>query len=191
MDSASLAAQKRFEQGMTLVEVLIAAVIVAVGLLGIASLQINALQGSTNADYRTRAIDFATSLSDRMQANLIGVADNEYLIQPSCDMGSLSAVSACAMTPQMGDAASVANCSPRQMASYDLHQIGCGPGIQNSLPGGRLQIDCVDADTSDADPCSELSPMLITISWLQQGRVTDAVAEDVEAIKMTVIPGEP
>ncbi|MCG8125908.1 MAG: prepilin-type N-terminal cleavage/methylation domain-containing protein, partial [Candidatus Thiodiazotropha endolucinida] len=42
---------------MTLIEVLVAAVIIGVGLLGVASLQITALQGASNADYRSRATD--------------------------------------------------------------------------------------------------------------------------------------
>ncbi|MCW4254661.1 MAG: prepilin-type N-terminal cleavage/methylation domain-containing protein, partial [Candidatus Thiodiazotropha taylori] len=44
-------------RGMTLIEVLVAAVIIGVGLLGVASLQITALQGASNADYRSRATD--------------------------------------------------------------------------------------------------------------------------------------
>ncbi|MES9992269.1 MAG: type IV pilus modification protein PilV [Candidatus Thiodiazotropha sp.] len=191
MDSVSRISHRRTEHGMTLVEVLIAAVVVAVGLLGIASLQINALQGSTHADYRTRAIDFATALSDRMQANLIGVADNNYLQAPACNLNLASVAPNCAMTPEMADAATIADCDPQQLASYDLHQLGCGPGIENSLPGGVLQIACIDNDTSDVDPCSDLSPLLITISWQQQGRVTDRDPGDAQEIRMTVIPGEP
>ncbi|MCW4245707.1 MAG: type IV pilus modification protein PilV, partial [Candidatus Thiodiazotropha taylori] len=58
---------------MTLIEVLIAAVIIGVGLLGVASLQITALQGASNADYRSRATDLTAALADRMRANLFGV----------------------------------------------------------------------------------------------------------------------
>ncbi|MEW8505209.1 MAG: type IV pilus modification protein PilV [Candidatus Thiodiazotropha sp.] len=191
MDCVSLVGHRRTEHGMTLVEVLIAALIVAVGLLGIASLQINAIQGSTKADYRTRAIDFATALADRMQVNLIGVADNNYLHPPACDLGSESTLANCAMAPTMGDSASVADCSPRQMASHDLYQISCGSGIQGNLPGGRLQIACVDSNATDTDPCSSLSPIQIVISWQTQSRVTDLDPNTTEEVQMTVIPGEP
>jgi type IV pilus assembly protein PilV len=187
-----LIAYRRKHQGMTLIEVLIAAIIVAVGLLGVASLQIAALQGSTNADYRSRAIDFATSLSDRMQANLIAVADNHYLEDPECEIDPEPAVSNCSMTPIMAISSSIEQCTPQQMAIFDLHQISCGPGgIAASLPNGQLQVTCLDADNSDADPCSDLSRLLIRISWQQQASVTDIEPDDVEEIIMTVVLGVP
>lgn len=178
-------------QGMTLVEVLIAALVVAIGLLGVASMQIAALQGSSHADYRSRAIDFATALANRMHANLIGVADNHYLQDITCDAGSGVVTPNCAMTPVMGDASSVTPCNPQQMASDDLHRIACGAGIQGTLPAGLLQVTCVDVDTDDTDPCSNLSPMLIRVSWQRQQRVTDAHPDDIDEIVMTTIPGEP
>jgi type IV pilus assembly protein PilV len=182
---------KHKQQGMTLIEVLVAAIIVAIGLLGVASMQITALQGATNADNRSRAIDFATSLSNRMRANLIGVTDNHYLGSPVCEIVAGSIPSNCAMTPKMNDTSTVDQCDPQQMARYDLHQIGCGPGIRQSLPNGQLTVTCIDSDTSDEDSCSELSPLMIKISWQGQRRVTDIQANDVNEIVMTVIPGEP
>jgi type IV pilus assembly protein PilV len=185
-------AYQRKHQGMTLIEVLIAAVIVAVGLLGVASLQITAIQGSNNADYRSRAIDFATSLSDRMQANLIAVADNDYLGSPDCDAGSGTAPSNCSMTPIMAISSSIDQCTPQQMARFDLHQISCGPGgIEESLPNGQLEVTCLDIDTSDADLCSDLSRQLIRISWQHQTSVTDIEPDDVDEIIMTVVLGVP
>jgi type IV pilus assembly protein PilV len=176
-------------QGMTLIEVLIATVVVAIGLLGVASLEIAALQGSSNADYRSRAIDFATALSDRMHANLIAVADNDYLQVPTCNSGTT--IPNCAMTPNMATPASTTMCTPAQMASYDLHQITCNTGIQNRLPNGELQITCLDSDTTDVDPCSDLSHLLIHISWQQQNRGSDTDLSDVQEIVMVTIPRAP
>ena len=182
---------KRKHSGMTLVEVLIAALVVAIGLLGVAGMQIASLQGSSQADYRSRAIDFATALSDRMHANLIAVADNDYLRDMACEPGSGAAIPNCAMTPAMQSAATAGPCNPQQMASYDLYRIGCGAGIHGTLPGGQLSVSCVDADATDADPCSDLSPMLITISWQGQTRATDTDPDDTQQIVMTTIPGAP
>ncbi|WP_419653319.1 type IV pilus modification protein PilV [Thiolapillus sp.] len=64
------------QRGTTLVEVLIAAVIVGIGLLGIASLQVKALQASTDAEYRAKATDIAWALADRMRANLASNTSN-------------------------------------------------------------------------------------------------------------------
>ncbi|MEW8029915.1 MAG: type IV pilus modification protein PilV [Candidatus Thiodiazotropha sp.] len=187
----SLKVYQRNYQGMTLVEVLIAAIIVAIGLLGVASMQIAALQGSSSAGYRSRAIDFATALSDRMHANLIAVAENNYLRNPACDSVSGPAVPNCAMTPTMPNPSSIDECTPEQMAVYDLHQISCGAGIQDTLPDGQLHIACRDSDPTDADSCSDLSHLLITVSWQRQRRVTDTVLNGIEEIVMTIIPGAP
>ncbi|MES9922169.1 MAG: type IV pilus modification protein PilV [Candidatus Thiodiazotropha sp.] len=187
----SLIAYRQKNQGMTLIEVLIAAIIVAIGLLGVASMQIAALQGSSNAGYRSRAIDIATALSDRMHANLMGVADNHYLRDSTCDTGSGQAVPNCSMTPAMAIPSSVEECTPEQMAVYDLHQINCGSGIQYTLPDGQLRIACLDSDPNDADRCSDLSSQLITISWQRQRSVTDSNLNGSEEIVMAVIPGTP
>ncbi|MES9945502.1 MAG: type IV pilus modification protein PilV [Candidatus Thiodiazotropha sp.] len=184
-------AHRQKHQGMTLIEVLIAAIIVAIGLLGVASLQIAALQGSSNADYRSRAIDYATALSDRMHANLMAVADNEYLGSPNCEVGSGPALPNCSMTPTMDSSSSVDQCTPQQLAIFDLHQISCGTGIQESLPNGQLQVNCLDADSSDTDICSDLSRLLIRVSWQHQARVTDLDTDEVDEIILTVIPGVP
>jgi type IV pilus assembly protein PilV len=176
---------------MTLIEVLIAAIVVAIGLLGVASMQIAALQGSNSADYRSRAVDFATALADRMHANLIAVADNDYLQNMDCDAGPTEAIPNCVMTPSMAGNPAIVPCSPRQMASYDLYRIGCGAGVQHSLPGGDLRVSCVDTDTGDADMCSDLSPLLIRVRWQRQRRVTDTDLDDMEEIVMTTIPGVP
>ena len=69
----------RYNKGTTLLEVLIAAVILGIGLLGIAALQMTSMQGSANAEYRGRASDLAWSLIDRMRANLPGVVSNAVI----------------------------------------------------------------------------------------------------------------
>ncbi|MES9896019.1 MAG: hypothetical protein ABW141_14080 [Candidatus Thiodiazotropha endolucinida] len=86
---------------------------------------------------------------------------------------------------------SLEECTPEQMAVYDLYQINCGSGIQDTLPDGELQIACLDSDPNDADGCSDLSHQLITISWQRQGSVTDTDLIESEEIVMVVIPGAP
>jgi type IV pilus assembly protein PilV len=176
---------------MTLIEVLIAAVIITTGLLGVAAMQISALQGTSNADYRSKAIDFATALSDRMHANLSAFSaerghDNAYLPAAPINCAAPPA-EVCAMKPNATATTEVSDCNPTQMAIYDLWEISCGEGsVQTSLPGGRITLRCLDNDTADSDACSDLSPMLITVTWDLQSDENET-----DQVIMTAVPGAP
>lgn len=52
-----------------MVEVLVALVVLAIGLLGIAALYLNSLQSGRTAIYRTQAVNLAADLADRIRAN--------------------------------------------------------------------------------------------------------------------------
>ena len=56
-------------KGFTLLEILVTLVILAIGLLGVASLQLNALRFSHSAYMRTQASLLAYDMADRMRAN--------------------------------------------------------------------------------------------------------------------------
>ena len=68
------------QSGMTLVEVLVTLVIVSVGLLGIAALQLTTLKGNQEANVRSQASVLASYIIDRMRANQAGFAANNYEI---------------------------------------------------------------------------------------------------------------
>jgi type IV pilus assembly protein PilV len=57
--------------GFSLLEVLISVFILAVGLLGLASLQMNSLKNNHSAQYRTSATVLAYDLIDRMRLNRV------------------------------------------------------------------------------------------------------------------------
>ncbi|MCU7906844.1 MAG: type IV pilus modification protein PilV [Candidatus Thiodiazotropha sp. (ex Epidulcina cf. delphinae)] len=172
-------------RGMTLVEVLVAAFVIATGLMGVAALQVTALQGASNADYRSRATDLAASLADRMRANLPAVDD--YASATAADCDTIPAP-VCAMTLDPNSSTTVASCSTQQMAIFDLWEVRCRNGVQTSLPGGQMTVACIDNDTTDEDSCSELSPLRVTITWRLQG---DDDATATEQVVTTVIPGAP
>tara|TARA_Y100001934_G_C12174415_1_gene688262 strand:+ start:59 stop:547 length:489 start_codon:yes stop_codon:yes gene_type:complete len=59
--------------GFSLLEVLIALVVLSVGLLGLAALQANGLRGSSSAFQRNQAVLMASDMADRMRANRAGL----------------------------------------------------------------------------------------------------------------------
>jgi type IV pilus assembly protein PilV len=175
-------------KGMTLIEVLVAAIVIAVGLLGVASMQVTALKGASNADYRSRAIDITASLADRMRANLEGVDANSYnnnTAEISANCNTLPDP-ICAMSPDGSITAD--ECNPDQMAAFDLWEIMCRNGVQTALPGGTMSVVCTDAEAAPNDTCLPLSPMVVTITW----EVTsDNIVPETENVVTTIIPGAP
>jgi type IV pilus assembly protein PilV len=82
-------------RGLTLIEVLIALVILSIGLLGLAGLQTVSLQFNTSAYYRSQATALSYSLADRMRANRQGALANLYNgafedPPPACDPAGLT-----------------------------------------------------------------------------------------------------
>jgi type IV pilus assembly protein PilV len=55
--------------GFTLVEVLVALVVMAVGLLGIAALYVEGLRAGRTSVYRTAAVTLASDMAERIRAN--------------------------------------------------------------------------------------------------------------------------
>lgn len=62
------------QEGFTLIEVMIAVLVLGVGLLGFALLQVNSLRMSQSANYRTQATNLATELLDQMRSNRLSAA---------------------------------------------------------------------------------------------------------------------
>lgn len=65
-------------RGLTLVEILVALLVLSIGLLGLAALQTSSLRFNTSAYYRTQATALAYDLADRMRANRQGALDDLY-----------------------------------------------------------------------------------------------------------------
>lgn len=78
--------------GFTLVEMLVALVVLTIGLLGVAALQVQAMKYNTDAYLRTQAAILAYDIADRMRANeasanlgLYGYAAAPTAPAPNCN----------------------------------------------------------------------------------------------------------
>lgn len=69
---------RRMQHGASLIEVLIAVLVVAIGLLGVAALQASALRNSQSAYERTQATIMSYSLLDAMRADLAATRNGDY-----------------------------------------------------------------------------------------------------------------
>lgn len=95
--------------GFTLLEILIAVVVLSIGLLGIAGLQALGQQSNHSAYLRSQATALAYDMIDRMRANQAGVKNGDY-----------NAIDTTANTYTDPGCAS-STCSVSQMAQYDMY----------------------------------------------------------------------
>ncbi len=110
----------RTERGFSLIEVLIALIIMSVGMLGIASLYVHSMQAGRTSLFRHNAVTLAGDVADRMRANPTGA--NAYTLA--------GANNNCIA---MGT-----NCSNTQMAAQDI--LGWTQQAADTLPAGLVTI---------------------------------------------------
>lgn len=123
--------------GLSLIEVLVALVVLSIGLLGFAALQINGLRNNNTALKRSLATIQAYDLSDRMRANPAGVANGDY------DGPSSTQTTSCGTT---------SGCTAAQMAANDFYEWNQSLGSNLSDGQGFVCIDSApDDDVTPAD----------------------------------------
>lgn len=119
------------QSGFSLIEVLVAAFVLSVGLVGVAGLQAMSLKNNQSAYMRSLASAFAYDLADRMRSNVSGA--NAGFYDPA-----QAAVSAQCGTPT--------GCSSQEMAENDLSEwLG---SLTGSLPMGSGFV-CIDSTPND------------------------------------------
>ena len=119
MNTTTSHSSLKLQSGFSLIEVLVALIILAIGLLGLASLQMTSLKFNTDAYLRTQATTLAYDVIDRMRINNAGVLTGNYTVTLSSDANAkLSAYVACKGTTC--NCYSGGNCSPANIALFDL-----------------------------------------------------------------------
>jgi type IV pilus assembly protein PilV len=153
------------EQGFTLLEVLIAILIFAIGLLALAGLQLQSLRYSHSAGMRTIATNQAATLADLVRSNREGLKNGYYN-----NSGNAAVNDACF---------SSAGCTVQQMANLDLAL--WNQSVAQVLPNG-VGVICVDSTPVDGISATDAAcdnvagaPYVIKIWWTddRSGESTD------------------
>lgn len=135
-------------RGFSLIEVLIALIVMSVGMLGIAGLYVHTMQAGRTSLFRHNAVTLAGDVADRIRANpLAGAA---YV-----DTGPVT-------TPPAPSCVG-ADCSPAEMAAHDMYL--WDEQAANTLPEGDVTV----AYDNGAVP----SVYTVTVTWREAGYEQD------------------
>jgi type IV pilus assembly protein PilV len=134
----------RYAGGFTLLEVLVAVFVLAIGVLGAAATQLAALRTRHQSSLMSNGVQLASALADSMRANLepmrAGDAANPYL-QLNYDASD--------GLPQLAGPLchAGAGCAAAQLAAAEVHQLK--QALYAGFPGGRVLV-CRDSQVWDA-----------------------------------------
>lgn len=136
------------QSGASLLEVMVALIILSIGLLGLAMLQLKGMRFNTNAYFRTQATLSANDIIERMRNNP-------------------AAASAYTATPSSGEPSpdcDTSNCNTTQLAAHDLwawSQALTNPAT--GIPGATTLITAVSSNPA-------AGKYTISISWTEEGQ---------------------
>ena len=119
------------QAGLTLIEVVITMFIMAVGLLGLAALQSQALKNSLDTSEQSQSLWITNELAARMRANPLGLTTGY-------EAAALAVANDCNAPPTLcsaNNANAGAVCTANEMATFDVWEVFCG-----------YQINMADAD---------------------------------------------
>lgn len=155
--------QSRCASGFTLVEILVAVLVLAVGILGAGAAQVAALRTRHASALLSDGVALAASLAERMRANSAQMhapdARNPYLqLQYDAAAGAPPAYPACFAG---------ARCGSAELAAFDMGE--AMQALYLGFPGGRLRV-CRDAGTRADWACSggAGAPIVIKLGWLRR-----------------------
>lgn len=141
------------QYGFTLLEILVAIVVISLGLLGLAGLQAASLINNQTAQHRSIATQQAYDMADRIRANLAGVATGAYdalgantPADPGCIAGG---------------------CTVANMVVTDHSQWNTNNG--RLLPNGSGTVDCVLGPGANCNNnINAIRTFDITVQWTEK-----------------------
>lgn len=143
-------------RGFSIVEALVALIVLSVGMLGIAALYVESLQAGRSAVYRTHAVNLASDMADRIRANRnAGIQGNAYVLAA----GDNPAVQGCADTGGGSSACDQVTLAEDDLARWLAAIRDTLPGNGNGTPSGTVAVDPATAPTQ----------YTITVTWSEPG----------------------
>jgi len=145
MRTRKIKSNSRLVHGFTLIEVLIALVIMSVGMLGIAGLYVHSMQAGRTSVFRHNAVTLASDVADRIRANPRAAAAYELADPKTASICYISFI----------------DCTRDEMALNDIFLWNLQ--ARNTMPNGAVTID-FNAGLALAPPT-----YAITVTWTEPG----------------------
>jgi type IV pilus assembly protein PilV len=135
-------------RGFSIVEAMVALVVMSVGMLGIAGLYVASLKAGRTAILRTQAVNLAADIADRIRANRLGRDAYDTAIAAPCSAP--------------GGGATLAETTSRNLAATDTCQWVAS--VQGVLPAATAQIRFLAGA-----PAGMPNNYTITVNWTEPG----------------------
>lgn len=176
------------QSGFSLIEVMIAALILSIGILGVAGLQIIGMKGTQQSHMKQQAVAIIHSLTERMTSNKPGVIAGNY----ENDSESFD----CSNLPTCN---SGVTCSPADIATVDLNNIFCGykvtgspntAGVKYQVAGDVVSLAEGELDISCVTDCTD-GELRLEIEWQEQAfdsREDQSPPKDIIVLNTRIAP---
>ncbi|WP_271410710.1 type IV pilus modification protein PilV [Pseudomonas sp. Q1-7] len=189
---------KTHQTGITMIEVLVTLLIFTVGLLGLAGLQLKALQGTNDSVQRAHATWLLQDFADRVYSNGVATIADYSGAAPNCN-ALPNPVCADFFNPVTGAKVNGSNCTPAQMASFDRWEAMCRYRDTAAYQGNaaakqtrsnsrdfiNLQALNIAARDSNGDTVND--SLDLTLSWKGKGGENSANSDgDNQSAQMTI-----
>jgi len=145
------------QSGFSLIEVMIAALVISIGMLGIAGLQLVSMKGSHQSYMRHQATFLVQDVMERMRAN-----PSQLSVYDAFDTDTGGSFN-CPATKDCN----AGTCNAAQIVAYDKSSLACG--LNQHLSKGRIQITC-----TDGAGCAD-SNIAVQVSWSERELGQEAV----------------
>ena len=181
--------------GFSLIEVLVSVLVLALGVIGAAGMQLTAMRTTQQSEFQTLALQLAAEMADKMRAN-----DSQMKTggaNPFLSVNYQSAIEGEPTAP--GKLCYASACNGEELAEFDIYE--WKKRVKAALPGGRVLV-CRDSAPWDSAKnaltwnCSagagDNASLMIKIGW--QGKnpdgslIRDAVNVFPPSVALTVEP---
>jgi type IV pilus assembly protein PilV len=145
------------QRGYIMFEVLISVLVISVGFIGLAGMQVGGLAAANDSPFRSKAVYLSYQMADRVRANMPGAVAGNY-----DNLTGTGANPGCVTT----------GCTSAQMAANDFFEWAAE--VAALLPGG-VGVICRDTTPDDgtaiAPACASApgAPLAVKVWWTENG----------------------